>query len=176
MAYRTRNATFKARLVWYMAYRTGNITFEARLFRYMAYSTRIIFTFEARFLWFMAYRTDSNTLEAHLFRFMHIERAIFLLKRTCFALWLIERGISFCTARVSLFSLNFRLKGYYISGKCACFGLWLIEWGILLLERACFALWRRNWRGISTIRIYQAYGLLQSVGIVRTVTHCVALM
>ena len=108
IAYRTRNATFEARLVWYMAYRTGNITFEALLFWYMAYRTRNIFTFEARFLWFMAYRTGSDTFEARLFWFMRIERGIFLLKRSCFALWLIERGILyFCTALVSLFSLHF---------------------------------------------------------------------
>ena len=117
MAYRMRNATFKARLVWYMAYTTGNTTFEARLFRDMADSTRNIFTFEARFLWFMAYRTGSDTFQAHLFWFMHIERGIFLLKRTCFALWLIERGISFCTARVSLFSLNFRTRDITFQGS-----------------------------------------------------------
>ena len=101
MAYRTRNATFEARLVWYMAYRTGNITFKARLFRYMAYRTRNIFTFEARFLWFMAYRTGSDTLEAHLFRFMHIERGI----------------LYFCTALVSLFSLNFRTRNITFQGS-----------------------------------------------------------
>ena len=117
MAYRTRNVTFKARLVWYMAYTTGNTTFEARLFRDMADSTRNIFTFEVRFLWFMAYRTGSDTFQAHLFWFMHIERGIFLLKRTCFALWLIERGIYFCTTLVSLFSLNVRTRNITFQGS-----------------------------------------------------------
>ena len=103
MGYRTRNVTFEARFLWFMAYGTRNATFEARLVWCMAYRTRNIFTFEARFLWFMAYRTGSDTFEAHLFRFTHIERVIFLLKRTCFALWLIERGILyFCAALVSL--------------------------------------------------------------------------
>ena len=101
----------------WLNYRTRNATFKARLFRYMAYSTRNILTFEARFLWFMAYRTGSDTFEAHLLRFMHIERGIFLLKRTCFALWLIERGIYFCTALVSLFSLNFRTRDITFQGS-----------------------------------------------------------
>ena len=117
MAYRTRNVTFEARFLWFMAYRTRNATFKARLVWYMAYRTGNI-TFEARLFRHMAYRTGSETFEAHLLRFMpDIERGIFLLKRTCFALWLIERGIYFCTALVSLFSLNFRTKNIKFQGS-----------------------------------------------------------
>ena len=67
MGYRTRNITFKERLLLFKGHGTRNITFEARFF-------------------FSPYRTRKITFKVGLFGIWLIERGILHLKRACFDL------------------------------------------------------------------------------------------